>query len=998
MFSDYEIIEEIGRSQTAVVYRARKGQRQFALKVFHPLTTAEEPVTGDAAERSIGPDLRQPFLAAAKDQKKAAEQGLRRCAPIYEAGCTDDDHGAWYASEFYERGSIQRRIRPDTHLRVEALRAVVAGVVQALLDLQKVTGRSHGNLKPTNIFLGGGKGDLLRRTPLFLSDLRAGPAPDADAFERADLLALGELILQLVTLHEVNSANDYNYPLESSPAWDRLGKEAEFWRSLCNRLLDPKLSLKQLTLEKLANEVTPLTQWNEFLLTVRDNLPLLLAVLGVGVMVYVGSYVVKRSLYQSVSDELTVTSDNQSRPYGTNNPPLTGVIKPQVKGLSFTYRTQADVASPVGTYEIVPVCIGQDSQLTRYHVTTNLGQLTITRCKLTVMASNLSRTYGADNPPLSGSITVNRDRITARYSTPAEKSSAVGSYDILPLLSDPSNKLGNYQVVTNVGKLTITRAELKVMTSNQSRPLGAVNPPLTGWITPNPDGITATYQTAATVGSPVGKYDIIPLLSDTNRKLANYEVVTNKGTLTVFQSERDRLTVSADSVSRFYGQENPPLTGSLNPPTEGITLSYKTEAKVTSPVGEYTIMPVINDPGNKLPNFYVITNPGILTVKAAELTVTAASQSRPYRVDNPPLTGSITPPVAGVTASFATEATITSSVGKYDIVPRLIDPEHKLLNYRVITNLGRLTITQAELKISANSQSRVYGTTNLPTGSISTNRDGISARFETTAQETSPEGVYDIVPILVDPNDKLANYEVYTNLGKFTVTPLKQNQALPATNNLLTATTIDSIDYVWMNELGADKTGAYVAAKELSVREYTNLCVRYQLPVQRDRFCPLAPGNDKLPALFEAYAEVMDFLKALNLQAKGHATYRLPSLEEYTVLVGGAENLKVSKLKLERLKRQGDEYVLMNRGTLPSETGEGKPDPHGLFHVMGNVLEWTAEGRRFGVPYLDMLSGTGIEEKADISVYVNLSKPRPEFWHDYKGIRLIYVPASSTSR
>jgi len=72
--------------------------------------------------------------------------------------------------------------------------------------------------------------------------------------EVQDLHALGELILQLVEERLVSRADHYNYPVENSSAWERLGKDAARWREVCNRLLDPQLSLERVNLTTLQRE------------------------------------------------------------------------------------------------------------------------------------------------------------------------------------------------------------------------------------------------------------------------------------------------------------------------------------------------------------------------------------------------------------------------------------------------------------------------------------------------------------------------------------------------------------------------------------------------------------------------------------------------------------------------------------------------------------------------------------------------------------------------
>ena len=244
MLSDYELVEEIGRSQTAVVHKARKDQRLYAIKIFRLLASVEDEPESLPGPAELGRDFRLPFLRAAKDQKKAAQEGERRCAPIHEAGYTEDGQGAWYATDFYQRGSLKRLVRPDTKLRAADLRAVVNSVARALLDLKCLTGRSHGNLKPSNILRGGRSGDRWPRTPLFLTDLLDGTEAEADAFERADLRALALLIYQLVTLREADDLDNIGKQDETSEGWDRLGKQGPFWRHIFNRLRDDRLSLE----------------------------------------------------------------------------------------------------------------------------------------------------------------------------------------------------------------------------------------------------------------------------------------------------------------------------------------------------------------------------------------------------------------------------------------------------------------------------------------------------------------------------------------------------------------------------------------------------------------------------------------------------------------------------------------------------------------------------------------------------------------------------------
>jgi hypothetical protein len=107
-------------------------------------------------------------------------------------------------------------------------------------------------------------------------------------------------------------------------------------------------------------------------------------------------------------------------------------------------------------------------------------------------------------------------------------------------------------------------------------------------------------------------------------------------------------------------------------------------------------------------------------------------------------------------------------------VVALSDREGLLGNYTVTITNGILTVNAAPLTVTANSVSRLYGAANPAlTGTILglKNGDNISATYSTTATITSAAGAYPIIPALVDPAGKLANYAVTIVNGTLTITP-----------------------------------------------------------------------------------------------------------------------------------------------------------------------------------------------------------------------------------
>jgi uncharacterized repeat protein (TIGR01451 family) len=231
---------------------------------------------------------------------------------------------------------------------------------------------------------------------------------------------------------------------------------------------------------------------------------------------------------------LTFTVANASRGYGNPNPAFTGTFVGLKNSdvLTVTF-TSADITSPVGTYPILPVVSG--AKAIDYSIIVNGGVLTITRAPLTVTGPSGNRLYGDPNPPVTFTGLKNNDNITATLASPTA-TSVPATYVTVPVLADPTSKLGNYTVTIKNGSLTVNKAPLSVTANSFSRPFGSANPTLAGVITGvrNGENITATYSTTATQTSNVGTFAITPAVSFSPSSLSgNYTLTTANGTLTI---------------------------------------------------------------------------------------------------------------------------------------------------------------------------------------------------------------------------------------------------------------------------------------------------------------------------------------------------------------------------------------------------------------------------------------------------------------------------------
>ena len=211
-------------------------------------------------------------------------------------------------------------------------------------------------------------------------------------------------------------------------------------------------------------------------------------------------------------------------------------------------------------------------------------------------------------------------------------------------------------------------------------------------------------------------------------------------------------------------------TGVLPP---GITFTpvTRTFSGTNTSVGTYSVTVTASDNGNPALSTNDVFD---IVIAEAPLTVTGGDTNRVYGELNPAFTGTVAGLVLGdnITAVFTSLAETNSSPGAYPIIPGLVDPDTRLINYAVTTNLGTLTITAAPLTVTAFDTNRVYGTANPPlTGSLVgvVNGDNVTASFSTIATIASPPGTYPITPELSDPDSRLSNYLVTTNIGTLSV-------------------------------------------------------------------------------------------------------------------------------------------------------------------------------------------------------------------------------------
>jgi hypothetical protein len=447
---------------------------------------------------------------------------------------------------------------------------------------------------------------------------------------------------------------------------------------------------------------------------------------------------------------LTVTADTLSRIYGNANPALTygltGFLTGDTTANSTTgapsLSTTATTSTGVGSAPVT-VSLGTLTSDLGYQFTLVNGVLGITARPITVTADALSRIYGNANPALTyavgGSGLVNGDTLTGSLATIATGTTGVGTTAISQGSLTASANYG----VTYVGaNLTITPRPITLAADALSRIYGNANPALTytvgGSGLVNGDNVTGALATASTgVGTTA-------ITQGSLSAGANYSATYVGANLTITPRP---ITLTADALSRIYGNANPALTytvggsGLVNGDT--LTGALATSATASTGVGTTAITQGNLSAGANYSATYVGAN---LTITPRPITLTADALSRIYGNANPALTYTVggSGLVNGDTlaGALATSATASTGVGTTAITQGSLAAG---ANYSATYVGANLTITPRPLTLTADALSRIYGNANPALtytvgGSGLVNGDTLAGALATSATGTTGVG------------------------------------------------------------------------------------------------------------------------------------------------------------------------------------------------------------------------------------------------------------------
>ncbi len=327
--------------------------------------------------------------------------------------------------------------------------------------------------------------------------------------------------------------------------------------------------------------------------------------------------------YEILQATLVYVANPYSRFYGDpEDGPLTGTVTglrngDTLEGVTsgtLLFTSEATIDSPVGAYAIT----GSGLTSANYVFVQAPGNATayqITPAVLLYTANPYSRFYGdAEEGPLTGTVTGFRNGDTLEsatsgsllFTSPATQASPVGVYAI-----DGSGLSAvNYvfeQAPGNATAYQIVPAVLLYTANPYSRLYGdPEDGPLTGTVTGFRNGDTLESVTSgsllftspATQASPVGVYAI----DGSGLSAVNYVFEQAPGNATAYRITPATLLYTANPHSRFFGEDNGVLTGTVTGFRNGDTLDSATTGTLmfTSPADR-----------SSLPGRYAIDGSGL---------------------------------------------------------------------------------------------------------------------------------------------------------------------------------------------------------------------------------------------------------------------------------------------------------------------------------------------------------------------------------------------------
>jgi filamentous hemagglutinin family protein len=487
---------------------------------------------------------------------------------------------------------------------------------------------------------------------------------------------------------------------------------------------------------------------------------------------------------------LTVQADSKTKVYGDLDPTLTYSVSGLKNGDSQQQVLNGgalDRASGenVGNYAVGQGSLGLNDN-SNYVLTFVDGKLAITPATLTVTAQDKTRIYGDADPTLTHVVSglKNGDSEAAVLNSGSIARDAgenVGGYRIHQGSIGLNNDQGSNYVLQFVdGRLTVTPASLTVTANDHGKVYGDIDPTLSYRV----QGLKGTDQAGDVLAGNLlretgedvksGGYGISQ--GSLGLTSQNYILTYQSGTFTITPAT---LLVRADDKSKVYGEIDPALSyqvsGLKRGDEQGSVLAGNLARGAGENVGSYGIGQ--GDLSSTSQNYILGYEGGTFTITPASLQIDFDDHSKVYGEIDPTLTYRVSGLKNGDTQAsvLSGEASRVAgeNVGNYAIGQGSVGANG---NYILTFNEGKLAITPAELTVTADHKTKVYGDLDPTlTYSVSGLKNGDTQASVTTGslarvsgENVTPEGY-----AITQGNVTLTsgNYRMVFKDGNLQVTP-----------------------------------------------------------------------------------------------------------------------------------------------------------------------------------------------------------------------------------
>ncbi|MFW5663915.1 MAG: MBG domain-containing protein, partial [bacterium] len=387
---------------------------------------------------------------------------------------------------------------------------------------------------------------------------------------------------------------------------------------------------------------------------------------------------------------------------------LDGLVNEEgVEDLSgeLTFTGSAIGAKDVGDYEIIPGGLTS----TNYDITFVEGLLRISKKWLLVTASPKSKVYGEPDPTFTAFYHgfVNGEDASVlggELSVSREPGEDVGEYTLTPSGYTSDNYEINY---SNGGTLFIYPAPLEVIAPNAEKMYGQEDPDFTvsysGFAFDEDETVLeGTLVITREPGEDAGTYEITAsgLTAD------NYTLTFIFGELEITPAP---LTISAQNQTKNYGDPDPELTYLLvdSELVGDDTLSGELSRNEGEDVGTYPILIGTLDAG---PNYQVFYEEAQLVISPRSLVVSVTNTVKTYGTADPAFevtydTFAFSEDVSALNGTLTISREPGEEVGTYAITASGLSSG----NYTITYEDGELEITPAELTVTAQNATKIYG-------------------------------------------------------------------------------------------------------------------------------------------------------------------------------------------------------------------------------------------------------------------------------------------------